>query len=133
MMLKGRHCIALVAATLALAGCDAITGLFSGGCKTNLVAAVSVTIVDSIGGGSLTNGATVRVQDGAYADSITVPIDTSSNFAPTIALAWERPGVYQVTVRHAGYRDWNASNVRVTKDECHVHTAVLTARLIRVP
>ena len=74
----------------------------------------------------------VRARDGAYADSLVLPADTSSTPFP-IGLALERAGVYQVSVSHPGYRDWSAVNVRASKDGCHVRTAVLVAHLVRSP
>ena len=116
----------------ALMACDAITGLFSGDCTTIAIPAISVTVVDSVSGAPLAHGSTVRARDGAYADSLVVPADTSSTPFP-IGLALERAGVYQVSVSHPGYRDWSAANVRASKDGCHVRTAVLVAHLVRSP
>jgi hypothetical protein len=43
--------------------------------------------------------------------------------------AGEHPGVFQVTVRKSGYRDWVRSGVEVTADKCHVRRTDLTALL----
>ena len=42
---------------------------------------------------------------------------------------WERAGLYDVTVTKSGYADAVQRAVRVTADECHVQTVVLTIRL----
>jgi len=127
--------LVLVAAAVALAGCDSITGLFSGDCTTILVPAVSVTILDSVTGFGIEPGATVRARDGSFVDSVVVTSDTTNNppYDLAIGLAYERAGVYQVSVSRAGYLDWSASNIRVKKSGCHVGTAKLVARLVRAP
>lgn len=43
--------------------------------------------------------------------------------------AGEHAGVFQVTVRKPGYRDWVRSGVQVTADNCHVRRTELTALL----
>jgi hypothetical protein len=44
--------------------------------------------------------------------------------------AYERPGLYDVTVRRAGYIDWVRENVQVNEAVCGLHTVDLTARLV---
>lgn len=126
--------IIVVAVAVVVAGCGSITGLFSD-CTTNLVPAVSVTVIDSITSVGVEHGATARARDGSFVDSMVVTSDTtgSAGFSLPIPLAYERVGVYQVSVSRAGYRDWSASNIRVTKSGCHVSTAKLVARLIQAP
>jgi hypothetical protein len=45
--------------------------------------------------------------------------------------AGEHAGIFRVTVRKPGYRDWVRSGVRVTRDACHVQPTTLTALLQR--
>jgi hypothetical protein len=132
---KRTRTLLLVAAAIAGAGCHDITGLFSGDCTTILVPAVSVAVLDSITGLAIENGSTARARDGSFVDSMVVSSDTTGNapYAFPIPLAYERAGVYQVSVSRAGYRDWSTSNIRVTKATCHVRTATLVAKLVRAP
>ncbi|MEO5580406.1 MAG: PEGA domain-containing protein [Gemmatimonadaceae bacterium] len=46
-----------------------------------------------------------------------------------LSLAYERAGTYTVTVTKPGYREWRRTGVQVGRDECHVITVPLTARL----
>jgi hypothetical protein len=43
--------------------------------------------------------------------------------------AHEHAGSYAVSVTHTGYEPWQQSGVVVGRDECHVITEALTARL----
>ena len=125
--------IASAATLLVLAGCDSITGLFSHDCTSIALWAVSVTVVDSVSGTAIGSGAIVRVRDGAFVDSIVRPSGTTDLDSAPFGLAPERAGRYQVKATRSGYRDWNTSDVRVTRDACHVRTAILLARLVPAP
>jgi hypothetical protein len=106
--------LAVVSLLSALSGCDALTGLTSGDCTTMAVPAISVTVVDSVTGASLSQGTTVRVRDGLFSDSVTVAGSPGDTERIAIGLAYERAGTYQVTVSHPGFVDWAVDNVRVT-------------------
>ncbi|HEU0076182.1 MAG TPA: hypothetical protein VFQ76_00960 [Longimicrobiaceae bacterium] len=95
-----------------------------GDCTTDVKPAVSVLIRDARSGGDLTGPATAIARDGAFAD--TAEIGAGDSWA---WLALERPGVYEVTVRRAGYREWTRTGVRARDGECHVRTATLRAEL----
>jgi hypothetical protein len=84
-------------------------------------------VVDSITAVNLAPGATVRVTEGTFSDTLFA-------FPPGSASAvyggvHERAGVYDVTVTHPAYTTWQRSSVRVRRDECHVIAEVFTARL----
>lgn len=128
--MKHLKTITLIAAALVVAGCEAITGVLSRDCTDIAIPGISLSVIDSITGASLEHGATGRARDGAFVDSLVVTSDTTNSPSFPIPLALERAGVYAVSVSRAGYRDWSASNVRVTKDACHVRTATLVARLV---
>jgi hypothetical protein len=116
----------------ALAACDILPNLTSGDCTEIVLPAISVRVVDSVTGGDLSHGTTVRVREGSFSDSMTTPADSSGQ-PIWIALAWEHTGVFHVSVTHPGYIAWSQSDVSVTKGNCHVHTANLMARLVPVP
>lgn len=120
---KGSRSIPLAAALLPLLA--ACTDLLAGReCTTDVHPAVSVEIRDARTGSLLTGPATAVARDGAFADSSEVRAGESE-----ARLALERPGVYEVTVRKAGYREWTRTGVRARDGECHVRTARLRAEL----
>ena len=90
---------------------------------------VNLTILDSITGAQLPFYDLYAIAvDGEYRDSLVVPAITS---APTHAywLASDREGTYGVTVQARGYRPWTKSGVVVSRVDCKIVPAVLTARL----
>ena len=89
--------------------------------------AVSVDVRDSIAGAPAGRGARIIARDGAFADTA----KHTSQYEGPYALARERAGTYTVTVEQDGYRLWSRGGVRVTRDECHVRTVSLVARLQR--
>ncbi len=93
-------------------------------CTLEARSAVTVELHDARTGAALTGPATVVARAGSYADTASIPEDMSST-----GLAYERAGLYEVTVRKSGYRDWTRQDVAVTRDECHVRTVQLRADL----
>jgi hypothetical protein len=108
-------------AALLAAGCSELIG---GDCTTDVRPAVAVQLRDARTGAILAGPATAVARDGAFADSVQVGALDSEAW-----LAQERPGVYDVTVRKAGYREWTRTGVRVRDGECHVRTVHLVAEL----
>ena len=123
--------ITVLATAVVVVACASLT--FPRSCTDIAVAGISLAVVDSITGAQRLSGATVRARDGSFVDSMVFRDDTTlfQSGDAGAALALERAGTYAVSVSHAGYRDWTASNVRVRDDGCHVRTAHLVARLIR--
>jgi hypothetical protein len=95
-------------------------------CTAEFVYGLTVTVSDSATTVPLVDGTVVVVRDGAFVDSVRATV--GNNFIS----AGERAGVYSVLAHHAGYRDWIASGVRVTRGSCHVVPVGLTARLQRL-
>lgn len=95
-------------------------------CTMEARAGINVVVTDSVTGSPVTTGVTLIVQDGTYRDS-------TNGFpgANSLGSAWEREGVYAVTVRADGYAVWNKSGVRVQSDECHVKAVTIPAKLQR--
>ena len=124
--------VAGLAMTAGLLGCDAVTHLLTG-CDDVAALGLGVSVVDAVSNVSLVNGTTVFVQDGAFSDSVTVVGDSSLTFSPRIWMLPERAGTYAIDVRHAGYRDWTASGVRIVKDGCHVTPVLVDAQLVPTP
>ncbi len=95
-------------------------------CTTEARAGIQVRVRDAVTNSPAAHGSVVIAQDQAYADTLRGFFDSL-----TVAGVYERPGVYTVSIKKAGYRDWQQANVVVTSDECHVITVSLDARLER--
>jgi hypothetical protein len=91
-----------------------------------------VEVRDSGSGEPAACGATGLAHEGAYIEALTGLDDcvTQSDTWVHLLGAWERAGVYTVTIRKPGYQDWIREQVVVTADECHVRTVKLQADLI---
>jgi hypothetical protein len=91
-----------------------------------------VALADSLTG--VTTGFTnvaIIAREGAYADSAVMATYPQPPSTGGVALAYERRGTYDVSVRADGYATWTRTGVIVTGDVCHVATVALTARLAR--
>ena len=89
-------------------------------------------VVDSASNSAITNEVvTVIATDGVYADTA-----TSTEFSPSagfIAVAYDRPGTYNVSISAPSYRTWTLTGVVVRqKDDCQIAPTNLTARLQRL-
>jgi len=98
-------------------------------CTDIFIVGLTVTVQDSVTGAPAYAGATVIARDGTYADSASRPANSTDTFP--LPLAGERAGTYDVTVRESGYLDWTRKGVQVTRNECHVNTVAVTAKLQR--
>jgi hypothetical protein len=102
------------------------------GCTLISVPGVVVEIHDSVDGTPLAATARGVVQEGAYTDSLQLDGAAGAD-ALVRSAAYERPGVYTVTVEHEGYAQWRQGGVWVRGDDCHVETEHLGAYLQPVP
>lgn len=113
--------VVLVGFILAANGCGQA-------CDAILKAGIVLTIVDGATENPIEE-ATVIATEGSYSETVNLP---SSPPAPGHAvLAFERHGTYRLEVQAPGYLPWVMSSVRVYRDDCHVETVALTARLTR--
>jgi hypothetical protein len=121
--------------TIMIAGWTVGTSACTDGtfCTTSIEPAVVVEIRDSIDDTPIAAGASGRVVDGGFTDSLRAYASLSPGMLLSRAGADERPGEYLVQVEHPGYNDWTESGVRVETNACHVSTVTLQARLQRVP
>ena len=86
---------------------------------------IIVTVVDSISSQNITPGASVVARQGFFTDSV-----AASASATSVSLAFNRTGIYNVTVHKATYRDWTRNGVSVFGSGCGVRESVsLTAKL----
>jgi hypothetical protein len=105
-------------------------------CTADARPGIQVALLDSISGAPVRGPVRVVVRDGSVTeefDSQDVPLPAGADpdsvvFGP-IFMAYERPGLYEVTVEAPNYRLWQVTDLRVRADECHVQTAELTALL----
>jgi hypothetical protein len=84
-----------------------------------------VDVRDSVTNAAVGRGSRIIARDGAYADTAEI----TNMFDGPYGVAYERQGTYAVTVEQQGYRTWSRSGVRVLREECHVRTVSITARL----
>ncbi|MGH7501716.1 MAG: carboxypeptidase-like regulatory domain-containing protein [Longimicrobiales bacterium] len=113
-------CHALFCLALATTGCDILTS----GCDPILGPGVRVLVLDSITGRPIpAHTVTVVVVDGIYADTAEVEPNGDEFIA-----VFDRPGVYRVEVKAAGFHPWNRRDVRVeAPDDCGNRATELTA------
>ncbi len=116
-----RLALFLLVSTLATSACN----LVPGACTLQGLPAVSVDVRDSVTNALAGRGAAIIARDGVFADTAEYPFAYDGPYS----LARERAGTYTVTVEQQGYRLWSRPGVRVTRDECHVRTVSITARL----
>lgn len=92
-------------------------------CTREARAALTVTVLDDATGARV-DGATVRATDGAHAENL-------AGIDGVYSGAHERSGTYTVVVSHPNYQQWQRAGVVVGRDECHVITEQVEARLTR--
>ncbi len=74
-------------------------------------------------------GAVGILTDGDYLETMFIPEE--DDVSPRLVGAYERAGTYDVIVAKEGYTTWRMRSVKVERDECHVMTVHLEARLER--
>ena len=76
-------------------------------------------------------GLWARAVDGTFRDSSAMAFTNPQTGVVSIALVYERPGTYDVTVNANGYQQFVRTGVVVTKGECHVNPVEIVARLLK--
>ena len=112
--------IPIIAGAFAVTACGIFTG--PGMCTDEARPGIRVNVLDSLTNTPITEGVRVIARSGTFADT------SDPGFH---AVAFEQAGMFDVTVEKDGYRLWSRDDVRVQRDECHVRTVDLTARLQR--
>lgn len=117
----------------------AVIGASAGACSTEspLVclsyasASISVVVTDSASGVMDAAGATMVQRASDYVDSLVVPAGAPHPFPLAVSSAFERAGVYDVTITHPDFEVWERRGVHVRQGRCHVRQVVLEARMVR--
>lgn len=123
-----------VGSCLAAAGCILPAEVTEGEprvCTAELRPAFAVTVQDDSTGAFIASGATLIVQDGAFADTAAFPAGQPefNSRALTPSRTFERPGTYTIRVTRPPYITHVAVGIPVTSDGCHVQTQALSLRL----
>jgi len=106
-----------------LAACDAV-GPFGRACTDELRPSLRIAVSDSATAEPLTgHGVRVVTTTRTFVDTLAV------DQAGVAALGKERSGRYRVQVDAPGYHTWVREGINVTRDECHVITVDVKARL----
>lgn len=120
-----------VSAVPALTGCELVRG-----CTAEFVFGITVEVRPGFIELPARGAVLGFVRDGAYVDSLrvlyTVPTEDSLTTV-VLGAAGERPGVYDVSVRRAGFLPWDTVGVRVRDDGCHPVGVQLQVTLRPVP
>ena len=92
-------------------------------CTLEARSALLVTVVDAQTGARV-RGATVRATTGEFSENLT-------EFDGQYSGAHERAGTFTIVVSHPDYQQWQRAGVVVERDECHVITEQVEARVTR--
>lgn len=120
---KMNRAMLLVAGAALVAGCSDM--LSPEICTMEARAGITVLVLDSATNTPVGEGASIIATDGAFADTVI----TVADYEGPYGFVHERAGSYTVVVEKDGFQHWSTSDVRVTRDDCHVHTTSITARL----
>ncbi len=85
-------------------------------CTEEARAGLNITVKNAVTGQILGEGITVKATDGNYTE--TLEFFNGNN--PVFSGAWERAGIYIITVSGVGYVTFVSDAITVTADECHV-------------
>lgn len=95
-------------------------------CTPSVEPAFTATVTDARSAQPLE--ATITIQDGTFRETLG-PYGFTATGQTIYGGAFERPGIYTVTIAKPGYRTLVMPNVQVTQDTCHVQTRKLTVQL----
>ena len=99
-------------------------------CTGILMPGVVVAVRDSITGQPIAGHARGTVRQDSFVDSLrTASYSSVDGTILSLQGAHERDGTYDVFIMSPGYAPWLMTGVQVRRDECHVVTVYLVARL----
>jgi hypothetical protein len=101
-------------------------------CTLEARSAITVGVSDSLNPATTTfTNVRVTAHSATVRDSAFLPTLDTRQQPFAAGLAYEQAGTYTVTVRADGYAPWTKSGIEVTRDQCHVITVRVDARLVR--
>jgi hypothetical protein len=115
---------------LVVAACQGTTDVV---CTTVVEPGIVVRIEDSVSGELRAAAAAALALAPGYSDSLRPYESEGNGELVSRAGAYERPGIYVVSLEEAGYRPWRAAQIWVLPGRCHVMTVRLVARLQPAP
>ncbi len=121
--MKTPFAVLALAACLCASACDTAE---PGICTQEARAGIVVEVRDARTGAAAATDAIGIITEGSFAEKLETPGDPG---ALQLYGVYERAGTYTVMITKAGYRLWREQDVRVERDECHVQTVVLEARI----
>jgi len=121
-------CMIAAAIPLTRAGC-----MGPGACTLNIEAGITLEAREAGTGRNVTDSAQGTVSEGTFVDSLRPFGVEPDGRVVSLHAADEREGTYGVFVERPGYQSVSLSNVRVTGDECHVHTVDLDVTMVPIP
>ena len=101
-------------------------------CTKEMRPGIVITITDKDTGTKVT-GSTITLQDGDYVETLTTTSTGAGGSVNQVSGAWERKGNYDIIVSNPDYLTWLRRNIPISSDECHVQTAIVTAKLSPKP
>ena len=117
--------IAAILVVLAGAGLSAACNTTP--CSFTAEPGLVVTVVDSISNANITQGSAVVARQGFFVDSV-----NATGTGTSVPLAYNRGGIYNLTVHHTGYKEWTKTGVPVPGSSCGIRASVnVIARLIK--
>ena len=90
---------------------------------------LAIEVREAATGAPAVEGTFAFLLDGEYTETLEGPPIGLGTDPPTLYGAYERAGTYHISVVKVGFKTWQARDVKVDADECHVKTVRLEAQL----
>jgi len=98
-------------------------------CTASLEPAIRIEVRDANTTDPISCGAQAVIEQGTFQETVENPSGPGCFDGVMLVGAYERSGVYKVTVTKPGYNPWSVENITVTSNICHVNTVTLQATL----
>ena len=95
----------------------------------NPVPAVRIDVRDALTDAHISCGSQAVIEQGKFQETVQNPAGAGCYDDVLLEGAYERPGIYTVTVTKPGYGTWSKDNVAATTDLCGVIPVTLKASL----
>ena len=98
-------------------------------CTASIEPAIRIEVLDAATNAPISCGAQAVIEKSGFQETVKNEAGAGCYDGNMLQGAYERAGVYKVTVTKSGYSPWSADNVTVTSDICHVKTVTLQAMM----